>query len=199
VADWLGRGPQTEADVRRVYNILAVATDFAGNEAVFAEMFASLRDRLLDEITRITRDDETYTQEALSERLANAGLLPMFGFPTRVRLLYTRWPQLTSPWPPERGLVDRPLDIAISQFAPGSETIKDKAVHRACGVVEMYPKGQEVSGHWRKTPDSKANSSLYKSGKCAAHESPALEGLSGRTCRTSPEVDQAAERGSLPM
>src|SRR5262249_9003118 len=75
---------------------------------------------------------------------ANAGRLPMFGFPTRVRLLYTRWPHLGFPWPPERGLVDRPLDIAISQFAPGSETIKDKAVHRACGVVEMYPQGRDV-------------------------------------------------------
>ena len=68
----------------------------------------------------------------------------MFGFPTRVRLLYTNWPYSGYPWPPEKGLVDRDIDIAISQFAPGSETVKDKAVHTACGVVELYPAGDQV-------------------------------------------------------
>jgi DEAD/DEAH box helicase domain-containing protein len=48
-----------------------------------------------------------------------------------------------NPWPPETGTVDRDLDVAISQFAPRSETMKDKAVHTAVGVVELYP-GQKV-------------------------------------------------------
>jgi DEAD/DEAH box helicase domain-containing protein len=69
----------------------------------------------------------------------------MFGFPTRVRLLFTRWPRMGYPWPPETGTVDRDLDIAISQFAPGSETVKDKAVHTACGVVELLPAGEQVA------------------------------------------------------
>jgi len=43
--------------------------------------------------------------EALSERLANAGLLPMFGFPTRVRALYTRFPQRSPQWPPADGVI----------------------------------------------------------------------------------------------
>src|SRR5206468_2099761 len=77
-------------------------------------------------------------------RLANAGDLPMFGFPTRVRLLYTRWPGQANPWPPETGIVDRDLDVAISQFAPGSQTVKDKAVHTAVGVVELFPAGRAV-------------------------------------------------------
>jgi DEAD/DEAH box helicase domain-containing protein len=38
-----------------------------------------------------------YTQDALSELLANAGLLPMFGFPTRVRPLFTFWPRRANP------------------------------------------------------------------------------------------------------
>lgn len=75
----------------------------------------------------------------LSERLANAGLLPMFGFPTRVRLLHCRWPRGHNDWPPREGTVDRELDIAIGQFAPGSETVKDKAVHTAVGVVKFKP------------------------------------------------------------
>ena len=105
-----------------------------------------VKTKLLDRITEIVEDPQ-FTQDALSERLANAGLLPMFGFPTRVRLLYTNWPDSGYPWPPERGLVDREIDIAISQFAPGSETVKDKAVHTACGVVElMYHKAGDQVG-----------------------------------------------------
>ena len=42
---------------------------------------------LPDRIDRIARD-ERYAQDALSERLAYAGILPMFGFPTRTRLLF---------------------------------------------------------------------------------------------------------------
>ncbi|MBK7180405.1 MAG: DEAD/DEAH box helicase [Chloroflexi bacterium] len=79
------------------------------------------------------------TQVDLSERLANAGWLPMFGFPTRVRHLFHNQPKHSFPWPPERGVVDRDLDIAISQFAPGSETVKDKAVYTAVGLVNYTP------------------------------------------------------------
>ena len=45
---------------------------------------------------------------------------------------------------PERGTVDRDLDIAISQFAPGSETVKDKRVYRAAGVTDFFPAGDVV-------------------------------------------------------
>jgi DEAD/DEAH box helicase domain-containing protein len=86
-------------------------------------------------------DDARLAQPDLSERLANRGLLPMFGFPTRSRYLFHDWPRSAHPWPPERGVVDRDLDLAISQFAPGSETVKDKAVHTAVGVANYVPQG----------------------------------------------------------
>src|SRR5439155_5923743 len=105
------------------------------------EMLDYLRNKLVLEINSIV-DDKAYTQDALSERLANAGLLPMFGFPTRVRLLYTKWPWEGIPWPPEDGTIDRNLDIALSQFAPDSQTVKDKAVYTACGVVDLHPAGR---------------------------------------------------------
>ena len=54
------------------------------------KMSEFVKTKLLDQITEIV-EDRQFTQDALSERLANAGLLPMFGFPTRVRLLYTNW------------------------------------------------------------------------------------------------------------
>ena len=98
--------------------------------------------KLVDDITVIANSDD-YRQEALSERLANAGMLPMFGFPTRTRNLLTSWPRSGREWPP-KGAIDRNLDIAISQFAPGSQSVKDKAVHTAVGVATFVPKSNTI-------------------------------------------------------
>ncbi len=74
-----------------------------------------------------------FSQPELSERLANAGVLPMFGFPSRVRSLYSRRPQ----GPGDDGAVvsDRPLDMAISSFAPGAEVTRDKQIHVCVGFA----------------------------------------------------------------
>jgi DEAD/DEAH box helicase domain-containing protein len=83
--------------------------------------------------------DPSYSDGSLSKLLADAGILPMFGFPSRVRLLYHA-PPSGHPWPPE-DTVDRELDIAISQFAPGSEIVKEGVVYTAIGVVDYQRQG----------------------------------------------------------
>lgn len=80
----------------------------------------------------------------LSQRLAEAGVLPMFGFPTRVRNLYTQKPEKSYPWPP-KGAIDRPLSIAVSQFAPGAETVRDGRVHTAIGLGSFIPAGPNAA------------------------------------------------------
>lgn len=141
ISTWLNN-PANEPVILSVLDILRTQT--ALPNATDARLLSYLRNDLISAIQEIV-DDPTYTQPKLSERLANAGLLPMFGFPTRVRLLYTRWPFSGTQWPPETGIVDRNLDVAISQFAPGSQTVKDKAVHTACGVVELFPQGGKIA------------------------------------------------------
>ncbi|MCT7963467.1 DEAD/DEAH box helicase [Laspinema sp. D1] len=141
ISRWL-QNPDNEPGILSVLKILRVQTNLP--DATDARLLSYLRNDLIPDIQAIA-DDPTYTQPKLSERLANAGLLPMFGFPTRVRLLYTRWPFSRTQWPPETGIVDRNLDVAISQFAPGSQTVKDKAVHTACGVVELFPQGRKIA------------------------------------------------------
>ncbi|HZU17016.1 MAG TPA: DEAD/DEAH box helicase [Candidatus Dormibacteraeota bacterium] len=74
----------------------------------------------------------------LSQRLAERGHLPMFGFPSQVRYLFTCEPRSSYPWPP-RGAVDRDLRIAVSEFAPGNEVVVDKRVHRVAGCVAYRP------------------------------------------------------------
>lgn len=165
IQDWL-HDPKNEPAILTVLDSLRVQT--ALPNASNAQMLNFLRDDLIPEIQTVV-EDQTYTQDKLSERLANAGLLPMFGFPTRVRSLYTRFPARANQWPPTEGVVDRNLDIALSQFAPRSQTVKDKAVHTACGVVELYPQGKNIESKPGLVPAlTEENKSLGLCGNCQA-------------------------------
>jgi len=101
-----------------------------------------VQNHLVARVTAATTDPRL-PQRSLSERLANIGILPMFGFPTRVRFLFHERPAGAYEWPPE-GVIDRDLDIAISQFAPCSETVKDGLIHSSVGVVDYQPQGNLV-------------------------------------------------------
>lgn len=97
---------------------------------------------LVEEIDQRARE-HPFKEDELSQALAESGLLPMFGFPTGVRLLYHQQPRPAN-WPPTSGVVDRELEIAINQFAPGSETVKDKKIHTSIGIVSYKPAGNSV-------------------------------------------------------
>jgi len=100
---------------------------------------------MLDAVDRIA--EANHPDADLSQALAEGGLLPMFGFPTRVRYLYHDYPKGRSL--PPKGVIDRDIEIAVSQFAPGAETPKDKAVHTAVGIGawELY------GGRWQYQDD----------------------------------------------
>ena len=53
----------------------------------------------------------------------------MFGMPSRVRVLYHGLSGGVA------SVIDRDLDLAITEFAPGSQRTKDKRVHRAIGFT----------------------------------------------------------------
>lgn len=111
-------------------------------QAQRAALIAHIQNQLVAEVTAAANDPRL-PQRALSERLANVGVLPMFGFPTRVRYLFHDRPGPAHEWPPE-DIIDRDLDIAISQFAPSSETVKDGLIHTSVGVVDYQPQGNTV-------------------------------------------------------
>lgn len=62
----------------------------------------------------------------------------MFGFPTRVRQLYLDVPQKRFPWPPGN-TIDRDIAMSVSQFAPGSEVVKDGKVYIVTGITDFEP------------------------------------------------------------
>lgn len=77
-------------------------------------------------------DDSRYVQDELSQRLAVAGVLPMFGFPTQVRSLFWDKTEIKAD---DAAISDRAIDHAIWAFAPGAEIPKDKKLFTACGFV----------------------------------------------------------------
>ena len=143
VADLVGGWiQQNSAEIERVCDVLLTFAEPAllNNRPSLLDW---VRSGLVGEISAVAANNQLYSQNALSERLANKGLLPMFGFPTRARLLFHSDPTRGSEWPPEDA-VERDLDIAISQFAPGAETVKDGIVHTAVGVAHYRRFGNGI-------------------------------------------------------
>lgn len=101
------------------------------NELEKKEIILEIQKNLITEIGKCVQSDR-FVQDELSHRLAVAGLLPMFGFPTQVRSLF---------WDTQKQkaddtiISDRPLDHAIWAFSAGSEIPKDKRLYTACGFV----------------------------------------------------------------
>ena len=120
-----------------------------------------IRSELVGRIHEITDMYSSRPARPLSELLASCGILPMFGFPTRIRYLFHQKPGAhTTGWPPERGVIDREMDIAISQFAPEGQSIKDDKIYTAVG------------GDWG--PDS---------GEIVAYPDPLADPVSVGVCR----------------
>lgn len=130
VEQWLGDNPRAVAETAAA--LTAYTGLGADSTGVDCEWLDGLLSRISDEAARSTGSRD------LGERLAHAGVLPMFGFPTRVRRLYLERPLRSTPWPPGQG-VDRDIALAISQFAPGSETVRDGQVYTVTGVTEFEP------------------------------------------------------------
>ncbi|WP_433494729.1 DEAD/DEAH box helicase [Micromonospora sp. CA-248089] len=133
---WLDHAP----DVVEVVAALTVRTGMTAAEIAELERWARLD--LVSDIDAAL-SNPFYQQDQLSEVLANAGVLPMFGFPTRVRNLYKGYPKdkrdLTS-----LVVSDRSLDMAVASFVPGAEVIRDGEIHTAVGFAAYEVKGPRV-------------------------------------------------------
>jgi DEAD/DEAH box helicase domain-containing protein len=128
---------KNRVDVSAIVNRLCVYTI---SNADIVRISKSISDHLIPEIDKAASSN-TYTQELLSERLANMGLLPMFGFPTRSRNLYSSDPRRIRRFQ-DRELAEvsnRQLELAISYFSPGSTSVKDKLVHTVIGFIDPRP------------------------------------------------------------
>lgn len=124
VSAWLASSPEVDQVVAR----LLAFTPLVGTEA---SLVAATRTELVPMIDEAIANPRLI-QEELSHRLAVAGILPMFGFPTQVRSLFQ---DKKASKLDEVVLSDRPLDHAIWAFAPGAEIPKDKRLNTVSGFV----------------------------------------------------------------
>ena len=125
IAAWLASSPE----VRDVVSRLVVETPQLSNAS---DLTSYARNQLVLDIDEAVNDPH-FIQEELSHRLAVAGILPMFGFPTQVRSLF--WDKHKASKLEEVVISDRPLDHAIWAFSPGAEIPKDKQLNTVSGFV----------------------------------------------------------------
>lgn len=102
------------------------------------------QESLVDDVDAAVKQAEAAQapDEQLSALLAANGVLPMFGFPSKVRALYGSWVHKADL--DAATVSDRPLGVAISAFAPGGQVVKDKALHTVVGFTAYDVKGDKV-------------------------------------------------------
>jgi Lhr-like helicase len=112
-----------------IEDVAAAIAQSVEAKLVPAELAAYARNELFDELQAAIRL-AAYPDEGVASRLAEEGILPMFGMPTRTRVLYHGVKVNHEP-----ETIDRDLDLAITEFAPGSQKTKDKKVYTSIGFT----------------------------------------------------------------
>lgn len=106
-------------------------------------------DKLIQDIDAALNDD-AMAGKGLAEALAERGQFPMYGMPTRTRLLHTR-AITTNEDDIQFASMDRDLDIAIQEFAPRKYLVQDKRRYLTAGYAGMlrqrYPKSLEFDSN----------------------------------------------------
>lgn len=90
--------------------------------------------QLVSEIYALRESVSDVQKRGIAHSLAEAGFFPMFGMPTRVRDLYLghrRTKENSSEW----STIDRDIDLAVYEHAPGSVMLKDKQQHLCVGFT----------------------------------------------------------------
>lgn len=116
---------------------------FSSTPFTSAELFSFIMEDLhkLDRISPIFEKKYQDTQST-SECLALEGFLPLYGLPIRNTYLIHEGPNYgrnDGQFPIRFGVIDRNSDVALAEFAPRSQLIKDKKVYTSIGVA--WPKG----------------------------------------------------------
>ena len=121
VQNWLAQS----AEVDEIANALCAGL----GALMLPEPLADYARQELYEAIEGACDNPEITGEGLAERLAEYAVLPMYGMPSRVRLFYHGLRGANSL------TIDRDLDLAVTEFAPGSQRTKDKRIYEAIGFT----------------------------------------------------------------
>lgn len=142
--EWASRRTDIETWLLSSNDVVEVCSHFSAYTAIDVdELQIWARTTLVLEVDDAVANPY-FQHKELSELLANAGVLPMFGFPTRVRPLYSK--RLRNTHDVDRNTVaDRDLRMSITAFAPGAVVVKDGAEHLAVGFAAYNLTGKSLS------------------------------------------------------
>jgi DEAD/DEAH box helicase domain-containing protein len=107
-------------------------------------------------------DNPEITGLGLAETLAEKGLLPMYGMPSRVRDFYHGVNRQQKTF----ASIDRDLGLAITEFAPGCEKTKDKRIYTSIGFTAPLifdHRRQLITAHERPLSERRW---MLRCGKC---------------------------------
>lgn len=108
-----------------------VAALFVGQQSEREQVTRALTvENLLNELWACSGEGSSSAQP-FGQFLAERGLLPMYGMPTRVRNLYIGVEK--NDFEKDFATIDRDLDIAVYEFAPGCSLVRDKQKHESIG------------------------------------------------------------------
>jgi hypothetical protein len=132
-ADWRGRLRDALERTTEERDAFIEAASVNPEQRRSLREFATV-DRILEDIED-QREYQPMVRKGLAQFLAERGLLPMYGMPTRIRQLYLGLRAETDERDTDYdwSTMDRDLDVAVFEFAPGSVLTKDKQRHRAIG------------------------------------------------------------------
>ncbi|GAA2961047.1 DEAD/DEAH box helicase [Glutamicibacter bergerei] len=136
ISQWL----ITSTEIEEIVESLTSYTRLTSTDVDYVIQW--VRNEIVLEIDKIIAQPDISEPE-LSKALALGGLLPMFGFPTRVRNLYgDKFPTTKSL--DDKIVSDRSLGMAITNYAPGAEVVRDRMVHVAAGFVNYEQRGGKM-------------------------------------------------------
>lgn len=145
--DWERLRPHVVEWVSEEHRVAAVVNRLCSGTALTPQQIAHIQTwisaELVAAIDGVVVAEEGSPDTELSAALARHGILPMFGFPTRVRNLWSS-EIYSRKYFDSNVVADRPLSMAISSFAPGSHVVKDGLIHEAVGFAAYQPQGGRI-------------------------------------------------------
>ncbi len=133
VVEWLATDPSRAGIIR----VIAGAT--GGDVNSWLDFLSQELPALIDKAA----SSQELAAEGLAERLAEAAVLPMYGMPSRTRCLYHGFSNDND----HPLTMEREIELAIFEYAPGMQRTKDKAVHTAIGFTAPIIKNRR--GFWK--------------------------------------------------
>lgn len=133
----------TDTILRSAASILATYYD--------SERVQAWLEALPDQISKAL--EQKRPDEELLEVAINAGILPRYAFPVDIVPLYRSKPQR---YMPDEDLT-RDLQIALSEFAPGSELVVDGKQYQVAGIYDHFQNGgYRPQGQFYQCPECRA-------------------------------------------